>query len=153
MSPEQLAQILPGDAAQVRRALNDPAVWNAQAEHISAIEKQFGQTLNWPESEYQAWWQNVVAEAKDNPIEAATLPVLDSIRTTLLRAQTQRAMLIAGLQVLQTGPGALSSTPDPTTGVPFTYSISSDGFELRSTAVYNGKPITMSFPAASQPSP
>lgn len=146
MSPEQFAQAFPNNTAQIRQVLNDPAAWNAQFEHISAIEKKFGETLAWSESDYQAWWQDVVAQAKDSPIEAAMIPVLDATRNNLQRAQTRRAMLTAGLEVMQSGPGALSSFPDPSTGSSFSYTASPQGFELQSKIVRDGQPITMSFP-------
>ena len=54
-------------------------------------------------------------------------------------------MAAAGLAVIQDGPDALSSHPDPSTGQPFTYTQTDDGFALESTFQLNGKSLKLSF--------
>jgi hypothetical protein len=62
-------------------------------------------------------------------------------RATLI----QRAMAVAGLQVLARGPAVLTQYPDPATGKPFIYRPSANGFELQSTHQADGKPVTLEF--------
>ncbi len=54
-------------------------------------------------------------------------------------------MLSAGLKLLQSGPGQPGQVRDPVTGAAFTYVPKPGGFELQSTLMNTGKPVTMSF--------
>jgi hypothetical protein len=54
-------------------------------------------------------------------------------------------MAVAGLAVMQDGTDALPSHPDPTTGQPFTYKQTSDGFELESSFQVAEKSLKLSF--------
>ena len=55
------------------------------------------------------------------------------------------AMAAAGLAVMQSGPDALQSHPDPSTGQPFAYTQTADGFELQSSFQFQEKPVKLSF--------
>jgi hypothetical protein len=62
------------------------------------------------------------------------------------QAMTVRsAMAAAGLAVMQDGPGALQSHPDPSTGRPFAYIQTANGFELQSSFQVAEKPLKLSF--------
>jgi hypothetical protein len=54
-------------------------------------------------------------------------------------------MAAAGLAVMQDGPDALASYPDPATGQPFTYTQTDDGFVLESGFQLKGKTAQLSF--------
>ena len=54
-------------------------------------------------------------------------------------------MATAGLAVLQDGPAALQTNPDPSTGQPFAYTQTADGFELQSSFQLSGKPVKLLF--------
>jgi hypothetical protein len=66
------------------------------------------------------------------------------LRMTRLTA-LERAMVVAALSVVQGGSAALQNYPDPATGNPFTYTETSDGFELQSVYEANGRPVHLKF--------
>ena len=133
--------------AEMQAAGFDLASVKAGLQKVIDIDQQFGRTLGMPESQFQAWWSQVNADT--NPIVKLLLPTLDSVRSKALTTQVQRAMLGAGIAVMQNGPAQLDAFTDPTTGSVFTYAPTADGgFELRSTFQVKGKPVTMAFPSA-----
>jgi hypothetical protein len=60
-------------------------------------------------------------------------------------AEVNRALVVAGLAVAENGPDALAAHPDPSSGQPFVYTETADGFVLQSSHQLNGKPMTMQF--------
>ncbi len=59
------------------------------------------------------------------------------------RAQTQRELFKAALAVVQGGPDSLKNFRDPFGNGPFEYRRLDQGFELRSSLVVNGMPVTL----------
>jgi hypothetical protein len=88
---------------------------------------------------------NLDAIRKTNPyIDALFSPAEGAVIRT--QAMTVRsAMAAAGLAVTQDGPDALQSHPDPTTGQPFAYKQTPDGFALESSFQFAQKPLSLSF--------
>jgi hypothetical protein len=54
-------------------------------------------------------------------------------------------MVVAALAVAQDGPSELQSHLDPSTGQPFVYTETADGFDLQSGFQTNGVPLKMQF--------
>ena len=55
------------------------------------------------------------------------------------------AMAAAGLAVMQDGPDTLQSHLDPSTGKPFVYKQTPDGYDLESSFQFKGKSLKLSF--------
>lgn len=72
-------------------------------------------------------------------------PALDKCLETTRPAVVQRALVTAGLAVVQDGPGAMARYLDPATGQAFTYRETETGFELQSGYQHRNKPVTMTF--------
>ncbi len=103
------------------------------------------EAMLWPDAQYQAWWKIVEGAMPQHPLAALSLPGLAEMRTRLQQSQVERALLGAGLTLLQNGPEQLAQFRDPVGGAAFSYVEKPDGFELQSTFKKNGKPVTMSF--------
>ena len=54
-------------------------------------------------------------------------------------------MTVAGLALMQEGPGVLTRHLDPATGQPFIYRPTATGFELQSAYQRDNKPVVMTF--------
>jgi hypothetical protein len=115
------------------------------AKWVAGVDKDFSAKARLSDMEFNAWWNQVEVEAKSNPTAAMILPQLPLVRDSIRLTSVNRSLLTAGLTILQSGQSALTTVPDPTTGQPFTCVPTPDGFELRSTFQYNGKPVTMKF--------
>lgn len=118
----------------------------AQLRWLSSMEKDFASKAALPDAEFNVWWEDVSQQAELRPLANASLPMLKPMRERWQAESVHRAMLIAGLSAMQSGPEQLATIPDPTTGKPFVYVATPDGFELRSTFVFKKKPVTMRFP-------
>ena len=123
----------------------DPTQVAAALREVAAMERAYVQTLNGTEAQYQAWLEKISAAEQTNPFLRLLLPaheaVVDKTRAVIVR----RAMMAAGLALLQDGPNALLNHPDPASGRPFVYRLTSQGFELESVHPWKGQPVTMSF--------
>ncbi len=129
----------------IQRMLQDEAALTAEFQYLRQVEQQLGESMQWPEAQYQAWWKGVEGSLPEHPLAAMTLPALAGVRTRVQQGQVEQAMLSAGLTLLQSGPEQLGRFRDPVTGTTFAYVPKPDGFELQSTFKNRGKPVTMSF--------
>ena len=82
--------------------------------------------------EYDAWLQQRNELEQSNPLAKEFLGSYDKYVDRMERGAINRALVVAGLAVAQDGPSALQSYPDPSTGQPFVYTETLDGFELQS---------------------
>jgi len=111
---------------------------------VAALEREYATVLGLPDAEYNAWLTKLNQARQTNPVIIlwpAMNQMLKSSRSTFV----QRAMAVAGLQVLTSGPAVLTQYPDPATGQPFVYRPSANGFELQSPYQAGGKPVTLEF--------
>jgi hypothetical protein len=97
------------------------------------------------EDEYKAWLQHLTELKTSNPLANAFLGGDEVFVDKVRQAEVNREMIVAGLAVAENGPEALSTHPDSSSGQPFVYTETPDGFELRSTYQMSGKPMTMQF--------
>ena len=148
MPPEEaMHQMMPTSngfaASQIQPAGLAQAI--KEMRQVAELEKQFSKALELPDAEYRAWMNNLDAIRKTNPyIDALFSPAEGAvIRTQAMTVKS--AMAAAGLAVTQTGTDALQSHPDPTTGQPFAYKKTADGFELESSFQVAQKPLSLSF--------
>ena len=95
--------------------------------------------------EYQNWAQRQIELENSNPLVKEFLGAYDNFVNRVQREAVTREMMVAALAVAQDGPTALQSYPDPSTGQPFDYTETADGFELQSTYKTNGVPLKMQF--------
>jgi antitoxin (DNA-binding transcriptional repressor) of toxin-antitoxin stability system len=102
--------------------------------------------LRSPESEFQRWWSGAKSEVSTSrPLARLAMPSLEVVQRQVQTLRVQRTLLAAAADVLQNGPSQLGRHRDPATGGALFYVPTADGFELRSTYLRNGKPVTMSF--------
>ena len=117
----------------------------ADMRQAAELQRQFAQALGLPDAEYRAWLTSLDEAGKTNPFVEAFVTGLEKavIRTQAMTVRS--AMAAAGLGVVQGGPDALQSHPDPSTGQPFAYTQTADGFELQSSFQFQEKPVKLSF--------
>ncbi|HTS20032.1 MAG TPA: hypothetical protein VMP11_20830 [Verrucomicrobiae bacterium] len=145
MSPEEAKKALQ------QRWGEGPVPPTFQAQFVAAerqfaeLEGEYAQALTLPEAQYQAWLDKLHTMEQADTVLASEWSDLDRITDEARAVVVQRAMVVAGLAVVQDGPDALASHPDPATGQPFTYTETTDGFALESTFQLNGKSVKLSF--------
>lgn len=116
----------------------------ADMRQAAELERQYAQALDLPEAEYRAWLTSLDESGKTNPfIGRLTAHEQAVIKTQAVTVMS--AMAVAGLAVMQGGPDALQSHPDPATGQPFAYTQTDDGFELESSFQVAQKPLKLPF--------
>jgi hypothetical protein len=117
----------------------------ADLRQVAELQRQLVQAPEWSDAEYRAWLTSVDEAGKTDPFVEVFVTGLDkaAIRTQAMTVRT--AMAGAGLAVTQDGPDALQSHPDPSTGQPFAYTKTADGFELQSSFQFQEKPVALSF--------
>ncbi|HVM60477.1 MAG TPA: hypothetical protein VMV72_06365 [Verrucomicrobiae bacterium] len=92
---------------------------------------------------YAVWQRNWDALRASNPLTGGFLDSLGAFADKAERGEVNRALVVAGLAVAEGAPVTLYT--DPSSGQPFIYTKTTDGFELKSTYQINGKPMTMQF--------
>ena len=131
----------------VRQLFQNEAALTAELHYFQQMKLEMAKAMSWPEAQFQAWWSGVERSLPDHPLAEVLYPG-DTKDTQIYErhqhAQVERAMLSAGLTLLQSGPGPRAQFRDPVGGA-FAYVEKPDGFELQSTFKKNGKPVTMSF--------
>ncbi|MFL5338870.1 MAG: hypothetical protein ACJ8F7_01785 [Gemmataceae bacterium] len=85
----------------------------------------------------------VKKRAATNPVIRELFPALERVRTAQARIDVRRALLSAALAVQTGGKDALKNHADPVAGGPFDYVALEGGFELRSKARLDNKPLTL----------
>ena len=146
MSPEEIKQMV--DAFQssgVQLPPMEPTQMSAYIRQKADLQRQYAQTLALPEADYHEWLTSLDAIRKTNPFAEQFLSVIETVLTRTQAIKVYSAMAVAGLSVTQDGPGALQSHLDPSTGQPFTYNQTADGFELESSFQLKGKSLKLPF--------
>ena len=146
MSPEEIKQMV--DAFQssgVQLPPMEPTQMSAYIRQKADLQRQYAQTLALPEADYHEWLTSLDAIRKTNPFAEQFLSNIEVILTKTQAMAVYSAMATAGLVVMQGGPGALQSHLDPSTGQPFSYTQTADGFDLESSFQFRGKSLTLSF--------
>jgi hypothetical protein len=109
-------------------------------------ERQLAKALTSSSQEdFEAWQQSETELKSSSPLTKLMLSIDENFLDHVQAAEVNRSLVVAGLAVAQGGTDALQSNPDPSSGQPFVYAETPDGFELRSTYQVNGKPMTMQF--------
>ena len=117
----------------------------SETQWLMQTEQQFGATLTEPDAQFQQWWSQKVAQAAPMPLASMALPNFPAARTATLALMVENAMMNAGLAIEQSDQAQFQSISDPTSGHPFTYTQTADGFQLTSALLRGGKPVTLSF--------
>jgi hypothetical protein len=112
---------------------------------VSEFEHEFASVLTQPEAEYQAWLVRLQAAQDTNPLLKELWSGMEMMMNKARTVVVQHAMLSAGLTALQSGRDGLATYPDPSTGQPFQYQETADGFQLQSAYQLQGQPVTMTF--------
>jgi len=97
-----------------------------------------------PETFQQQYDPDYARASIGNPILERFTPMLSRFRWAEAYNNTRRALLHAAVAVQLGGAKELSRYPDPSTGRPFNYIQSANGFVLESLLKENGKPISLS---------
>lgn len=132
---------MPKDASS--REKRDSAV--AMLRQVPEMEREYAGVLTQTESQYQLWLGRMQAAQASNPLLKMMWPAFENVVDKARAMVVQRAMVSAGLTVLQSGQESLSTYPDPATGQPFQYQQTADGFQLQSVYQRKGQFITMTF--------
>jgi hypothetical protein len=137
MPPEEAQRSLKEDYAlsgsQIQQAQS-----MGQAQAAAAIRQaaelrfEYAQVLVMPDTEYSVWMASLHEDENANPFVGVFVTPLEQAVDRTQYATVISAMAAAGLAVMQDGPDALDSYPDPATGQPFTYTQTDDGFTLQS---------------------
>ena len=117
----------------------------AEMRQAAELQGQFAQAVELPEAGYREWVASLDAVGKTNPFVADFVTALEKTEARTQAMTVRTAMAAAGLAVMQGGPDALQSHPDPSTGQPFAYTQTADGFELQSSFQFQEKPVKLSF--------
>lgn len=124
----------------------DRAAELAWLKQIADSERELADALaSSSEGEYETWQKRSTELRASNPLAEMLLPDYDKFVDKARYAAVNREMVVAGLAVAENGTEALPAHPDPSSGQPFVYTQTADGFELQSSYQVNGKPMTMQF--------
>jgi hypothetical protein len=151
MSPEEAMRKLKFITSWTENSSELQSIESGQAiadiRQVAELQREYADALELPEAEYRKWLDGLQAAEKTNAFVKVFVSDLGlSVDKTQL-ATISAAMVVAGLAVMQEGPGALQSHLDPATGQPFIYTQTTDGFELQSNSTYQilGKPVKLRF--------
>jgi len=147
MSSEDVTNLLASFFAHSSTPLTpmEPAQAIADIRQVADLKRQYAQTLELPETDYHEWLTSQETVRNTNPFAE---DFLSSIERSVSRTQAMtvyNAMAVAGLSIMQDGLDVLPSHPDPTTGQPFTFRQTPDGFELESSFQVLNKSLKLSF--------
>ena len=147
---EYLLNSLSGRPASeaLKQLFQNETALSAELHYFQQMDMEMAEAMLWPEAEYQAWWSRVKSSLPDHPMAEEWYPTQRADPPMYERhqqSQVERALLDAGLTLLQGGPAQRAQFRDPVGGAAFSYVEKPDGFELQSAFKKNGKPVTMSF--------
>jgi hypothetical protein len=124
----------------------DRAMVLASLQQVADAERALAKVLaSGSNDEYEAWLKKSAELQESNPLAKMFLSSYDKYVARADRAAINRAFVEAGLAVAQDGSSGLQSQLDPSTGQPFVYTETGDGFELQSGFKTNGVPLKMQF--------
>jgi hypothetical protein len=112
---------------------------------LAQTEQALGNTLQEPDAQFQQWWTQKQAEASSMPLASPELGSLAGARNVAQVSLVENAMVEAGLVMEQGNQAQFQSIVDPSTGQPFKYTQTANGFQLASPLQYKGKPVTLDF--------
>ena len=113
---------------------------------IHKWQVEYLKALQLPEPKYQEWLARLHEAEKTNPLLESFIAGSASAVAKTQYATIRNAMVAAGLAVVREGEDALRTHPDPSTGEPFIYTQTADGFELQSGyQSTNGPTLKMQF--------
>jgi hypothetical protein len=125
----------------------DPRKVAADMQQVANLYREYATTLGTTNENPDALWQELQALQKSDP----SVPLIFNANTMKTwfaltrKAAVERQMLLAGIAILQGKQDALESYPDPSSGRPFAYTQTADGFELQSTYERFNQPVKLSF--------
>jgi len=137
-----------------------------ELEWLKRTDEEIGTHLLEPEVQFQQWWSGKVAEAATMPLAVDGLQATKSVVTRAREVAVATAMLNAAIALERNDQPRFKSILDPSTGQPFNYTKTINGFQLDSPtldpfarqpnphpvgAVWNGKPLTRSYSTPASP--
>lgn len=122
-----------------------PELFLVDMKQVADSERELAKALaSSSEDEVEAWHQHSTELQTSNPL-AEELVAYDQFVAKVRAAAVNRAMVVAGLAVAENGTEALAAHLDPSSGKPFVYTETDDGFELQSAFVFIDKPYKIRF--------
>ena len=113
---------------------------------VSDSERELAKALaSGSVDDYEAWLEKSTQLKESNVLAKVLIGDYDRFVEKMQRYEVRRAMMVAALLVMQEGPLVLQYHPDPSTGEPFFYTETADGFELQSKYQSNDQPLKMRF--------
>jgi len=118
----------------------------ATLKQVSDLDRELAKALlSSSEDTYETWLRHWNGLQAASPFSKQFVATDDLFVAKVRAAEVNRALVVAGLAVAENGPDALAAHPDPSSGQPFVYTETADGFVLQSSHQLNGKPMTMQF--------
>ena len=119
---------------------------SATLKQVSDLDRELAKALlSSSEDTYETWLRHWNGLQAASPFSKQFVATDDLFVAKVRAAEVNRALVVAGLAVAQGGTDTLPSYPDRSSGQPFVYTETPDGFELQSTYQVNGKPMAMQF--------
>jgi RNA polymerase sigma factor (sigma-70 family) len=112
-------------------------------EEMRSFATQLAKMMDLPPDQAAKQLQREETKRAGNPVFQLFFPVLDNIRRRQAQAEVRRALLSAALTVQLQGRDGLKGQLDPVLGGPFDYVPFEGGFQLRSRAKLDDKPVTL----------
>jgi len=124
----------------------DRAAELAWLNQIANSERELAKALgSSSEDDYETWLKHSTELQASNPFAKDLMSGYDLFVNKARWAEVNRAMVVAGLDVAENGTDSLATHLDPSSGKPFVYTKTDDGFELQSPFVFNDKPVKIRF--------
>jgi hypothetical protein len=115
-----------------------------QLEAFQSVYDELEALVALPPAEFDAKFPEFVKKAgAANPMAKLLLPAMDKVIATKRRSEVRMAMLMAGIALVESGPEKIAEFKDPFGDGPFGYKKLENGFELSSTFVHEGQPVTL----------
>jgi hypothetical protein len=132
-----------GEAQAQLKSVNSPRQLAERLVQLRPLYQQLPDALKLPQEQAHARLDEIHKQAQGIPLGAFVLSDYSRVYDKHQAAQSRLAMLRAAVAVVQHGQEQLKNFPDPSTGQPFDYRASDNGFELQSKLTVEGKPVTL----------
>lgn len=132
-----------GEAQTQLQSVNSPRQLAERLVQLRPLYEQLPDALKLPQEQAHARLAQIRKQAKGIPLGEFVVTDYSRVYDRHQAAQSRLAMLRAAVAVVQHGQEQLKNFPDPSTGQPFDYHATDNGFELQSKLTLDGKPVTL----------
>jgi hypothetical protein len=113
-------------------------------DNFQTVYDELAQLMSLPPKEFDAKYPEFTKRAQAaSPVAKTLLPAMEKVVTAQRRSEARMAMLLAGIAVVEGGPGKLAGIKDPFGDGPFEYEKLDGGFKLSSKLMEDGRPVAL----------